>query len=91
MFIPLIMVLIMLPVSFNGIGIREGSFVAFFAMVGVSSADAFVVSFTVSLLMTLTTAFGGLIYLFDKGATPPANAKIMTGKPAETKSDPRMA
>ncbi len=66
-FIPLIMVLIMLPVSFNGIGIREGSFVAFFAMVGVSSADAFVVSFTVSLLTTLTTAVGGLIYLCDKG------------------------
>lgn len=67
LFIPLIMVLIMLPVSFNGIGIREGSFVAFFAMVGVSSADAFVVSFTVSLLTTLTTALGGLIYLLDKG------------------------
>lgn len=71
MFIPLIMVLIMLPVSFNGIGIREGSFVAFFAMVGVSSADAFVVSFTVSLLTTLTTAVGGLIYLLDRSALTP--------------------
>lgn len=67
MFIPLIMVLIMLPISFNGIGIREGSFVGFFALVGVSPADAFVVSFTVSLLMTLTTAVGGLIYMVDKG------------------------
>lgn len=67
LFIPLIMVLIMLPISFNGIGIREGSFVAFFAMVGVNSADAFVVSFAVSLLTTLTTAVGGLIYLLDHG------------------------
>ncbi len=65
LFIPLIMVLIMLPVSFNGIGIREGSFVAFFALAGVSSADAFMVSFAVSLLTTLTTAVGGLIYLAD--------------------------
>ena len=67
MFIPLIMVLIMLPISFNGIGIREGSFVGFFALVGVSSADAFVVAFTVSLLTTLTTAMGGLIYMVDNG------------------------
>jgi uncharacterized protein (TIRG00374 family) len=74
MFIPLIMVLIMLPISFGGIGIREGSFVAFFAMVGVGSADAFVVSFTVSLLTTLTTAIGGLIYMFDKGPAAPAAA-----------------
>jgi uncharacterized protein (TIRG00374 family) len=74
MFIPLIMVLIMLPISFNGIGIREGAFVAFFAMVGVGSADAFVVSFSVSLLTTLTTAVGGIIYLFDKGSSAPAAA-----------------
>ncbi|MBU4198698.1 MAG: flippase-like domain-containing protein [Verrucomicrobia bacterium] len=81
MFIPLIMVLIMLPVSFNGIGIREGSFVAFFAMVGVSSADAFVVSFTVSLLTTLTTAVGGLIYLFDKGSSRRAQKKEVLSSP----------
>jgi len=72
MFIPLIMALIMLPISFNGIGIREGSFVVFFALVGVSSADAFVVSFTVSLLTTLTTAMGGFVYLLDKGISPKA-------------------
>lgn len=72
MFIPLIMVLIMLPISFSGIGIREVSFVGFFALVGVSSADAFVVSFTVSLLTTLTTALGGIIYMADKGIHPKA-------------------
>ncbi len=66
MFIPLIMVLVMLPVAFSGLGVREGSFVAFFVMVGVSAADAFVISFTVSLLTILTTAVGGIIYLCDK-------------------------
>jgi len=30
-------------------------------------SGAFVVSFTVSVLTTLTTAVGGLIYMFDKG------------------------
>ncbi len=67
LFIPLITVLIMLPFSFGGIGIREGSFVAFFAVVGVPAADAFTVSFAVSILTTLTSAVGGLIYLCDRG------------------------
>jgi len=66
-FIPLIMVLIMLPVSFNGIGVREVSFVGFFSLAGMPESDAFMVSFVVSLLTTLTTAVGGIIYMFDKG------------------------
>lgn len=71
-FIPLIMLLIMLPISIGGFGIREGSFVGFFSLIGMGSADAFVVSFTVSLLTTLTTACGGLIYLFDKSTVNPS-------------------
>ena len=65
-FIPLIMVLIMLPISLNGIGVREVSFVGFFAMAGMPESGAFVVSFTVSVLTTLTTALGGIIYMFDR-------------------------
>jgi len=66
-FIPLIMVLIMLPVSINGIGVREASFVGFFSLAGMPESGAFVVSFAVSVLTTLTTAVGGLIYMLDKG------------------------
>jgi hypothetical protein len=66
-FIPLIMVLIMLPVSFNGIGVREMSFVGFFSLAGMPESGAFMVSFAVSVLTTLTTAVGGIIYMFDKG------------------------
>ncbi|MFA5044007.1 MAG: lysylphosphatidylglycerol synthase transmembrane domain-containing protein [Kiritimatiellia bacterium] len=70
-FVPLIMLLIMLPVSFNGFGVREGSFVAFFALVGVPSSQAFIVSFVVSVLTTLMTAVGGVVYMFDKSAVVP--------------------
>lgn len=68
-FIPIIMLLLFLPISFAGIGVREASFVSFFSLVGLSTADGFVVSFAVSLLTTLTTAAGGLFYLFDKNAS----------------------
>ena len=70
-FIPLIMVLIMLPVSFNGIGVREVSFVGFFSMAGMPESGAFVVSLAVSVLTTLTTAVGGVIYMFDRGHSVP--------------------
>ena len=73
-FVPLIMLFIMLPVSVGGIGVREGSFVAFFNMVGVPMDEAFVVSFAVSVLTTLITAAGGLVYVFDKGALKPMAA-----------------
>lgn len=66
-FIPLIMVLIMLPISLNGIGVREVSFVSFFSLAGLPESAAFVISFAVSILTTLTTAVGGIIYMFDKG------------------------
>ena len=73
-FVPLIMLLIMLPVSINGIGVREISFVALFEQVGMSSSEAFIVSFVVSVLTTLMTAVGGVVYMFDKSAIKPMTA-----------------
>jgi len=70
-FVPLMMLLIILPVSINGIGVREGSFVAFFTLVGVPSSQAFIISFVVSVLTTLMTAIGGVVYMFDKSAIKP--------------------
>jgi uncharacterized membrane protein YbhN (UPF0104 family) len=85
-FVPLIMLLIMLPVSINGIGVREGSFVAFFALVGVPSAQAFIISFVVSVLTTLMTAVGGVVYMFDKSAIKP-----MAVNPEQSKDQPKAA
>ncbi|MBI2438009.1 MAG: flippase-like domain-containing protein [Lentisphaerae bacterium] len=74
-FVPLIMLLIILPISINGIGVREGSFVAFFKLLGVPSAEAFIVSFAVSVLTTLITALGGIFYMFDKSAAKPMTTR----------------
>ncbi|MDO9542764.1 MAG: lysylphosphatidylglycerol synthase transmembrane domain-containing protein [Kiritimatiellia bacterium] len=74
-FIPLIMVLIMLPVSINGIGVREVSFVGFFSLAGMPESGAFAISFAVSVLTTLTTAVGGIIYMFDKGPSLPEHTE----------------
>ena len=68
-FIPLIMVLIMLPVSISGVGVREASFVGLFSLAGMPESGAFAISFAVSVLTILATAVGGLIYMFDASST----------------------
>ncbi|MBA4386420.1 MAG: hypothetical protein C0404_00460 [Verrucomicrobia bacterium] len=70
MFVPVVNMAIMLPV-FNGIGVREACFVAFAKYVGIDRDVALVVSSAVSLVTTLTTALGGIIYLFDRDIGKP--------------------
>ncbi len=67
LFVPLIMIVMMLPISVGGFGLREGAFVGFFTLVGMSINDAVIISFINSFLDTLNTLiFGGGGYLFYK-------------------------
>lgn len=63
-FIPIIMLVIMIPISIGGFGVREGTFIAFFALVGMSMNDAVIIAFTNSLINTLVSSLGGVAYLF---------------------------
>jgi len=61
------MLVIMIPISVGGLGLREGTFVAFFTLVGMSMNDAVIISFINSFLDTLNTLIlGGGGYLFYK-------------------------
>lgn len=62
LFIPIISVITMLPVSLNGIGIREGSYIYFFTKVGATSAEAFSMSVLLYALLVFTSLIGGAIY-----------------------------
>ncbi|MCK4822914.1 flippase-like domain-containing protein, partial [bacterium] len=62
LFVPIISVLTMLPISLNGIGIREGAFVFFFTKVGISSAQALSMSILTYTIVLLASLIGGLIY-----------------------------
>lgn len=67
LFVPLIMIVMMLPITIGGLGLREGTFVAFFTMIGMSVNDAVVITFINSILDTLNTIIlGGGGYLFYK-------------------------
>jgi len=66
MFIPIITVLTMLPISLAGIGISEGSYVYFFAVAGVGNAEAVSISLLYFLMSIVIFIFSGIVYLLGK-------------------------
>jgi uncharacterized protein (TIRG00374 family) len=64
-FIPVILLVIVLPISVNGIGTGQVAFVALFTRAGVSAADAFTLSVLYAALGLVGSLPGGLLYLFE--------------------------
>jgi len=65
-FVPVVNVVGMLPVSFSGIGIREGGYWFFLKMVGVDPAGAVALGLLSSVVVLLSGLSGGLVFLFWK-------------------------
>jgi uncharacterized protein (TIRG00374 family) len=68
-FVPLILLVMLLPVSINGIGTSQAAFVWFFGRAGVPSADAFALSVLFLALGVVGNLPGGLLYAFGPKAT----------------------
>ena len=66
-FIPLILLVMLLPVTFNGIGTSQVAFVWFFARAGVPAASAFALSVLFVALGIIGNLPGGILYAFDRG------------------------
>lgn len=65
LYVPLITVVAMLPVSVAGLGVREGGAVYFFAKVGVDAATALTMSLAWFSLTLVVSSLGGLVFLLD--------------------------
>ena len=63
LFIPLTALVQMLPISFNGLGVREVTFQALFGTVGVAGEQAVAISLLYYILRVITGLVGGLMYL----------------------------
>lgn len=63
LFVPLLAVIVSLPISLNGIGVREGAGVLLFGLVGVDRAPAFSLQFTTYLVSVAVSLLGGLVFL----------------------------
>ncbi len=67
--VPLVRLAILLPISINGLGIREGAYIALFAQVpdaGVMPLMAFSISILGSFMLVSVSLIGGGLYLFTR-------------------------
>jgi uncharacterized protein (TIRG00374 family) len=62
LFVPIIAIINVLPVSFNGLGMREGVYQFLFVPIGVSSASAIAMSLAFYFLRVAAGLIGGLLY-----------------------------
>ena len=62
LFIPIIMAIQLVPVSLNGLGVREGAYVFFFGSAGLVASQAVAASLLFALLTTLVSLSGGVLF-----------------------------
>jgi len=63
-FVPVITLISMIPVSLNGMGLREYGFVSLFGAIGVPVASCMALGLTSSMVLILSSLPGGLLYVF---------------------------
>ena len=68
--VPPVMLLMVVPVSIAGWGVREGAMVMGFAMVGTEAADALALSVAFGLANVVASLPGGMIWLFHRASIP---------------------
>lgn len=64
-FVPVLSVTLMLPISVGGLGVRETTAALLFAQIGVDQAVAVAASLAVYAVSALTSLFGGMLYLLQ--------------------------
>ena len=78
-FIPIIVVVTLLPISLGGLGLKEGLWVYLLGRIGLSSEQALLLSLTMTLLSWLLSLPGGIILLLDSAGF----AQIRQGKTSD--------
>ncbi|HYQ90096.1 MAG TPA: lysylphosphatidylglycerol synthase transmembrane domain-containing protein [Candidatus Binatia bacterium] len=63
LFVPVLAALISLPISLNGIGVREGAAVVLFQAAGLSREQSFSIPFLTYIISVLISLLGGLIFI----------------------------
>jgi glycosyltransferase 2 family protein len=66
LFMPVIEIIRLIPITIQGIGVREGLFIFFFGNVGISNSDAVLLATIIYLIPSVIGIFGGGVYLFDQ-------------------------
>ncbi|HEC82528.1 MAG TPA: flippase-like domain-containing protein [Thermoplasmatales archaeon] len=65
-FVPVSQILVSLPISIQGFGVREGSYSMLFSSVGIDYSSAFSLGFLNQIVKVLTSIIGGVVYVIKK-------------------------
>ncbi len=63
-FVPVITLISMIPISLNGMGLREFSFLSLFGAIGVAPASCIALGLLSSIVLILSSLPGGIVYIF---------------------------
>lgn len=63
LFVPLLAVIVSLPISLNGIGVREAAGIQLFGLVGLPAGSAFSLQFATYLIAVAISLIGGVVFL----------------------------
>jgi uncharacterized membrane protein YbhN (UPF0104 family) len=80
--VPMVTLLMLLPISVNGMGVREGGTVLFLAPLGVGESAALTLAFLWFATGIAVSLVGGVVYLF--GAYPKAEMPVIAQPGAKT-------
>ena len=83
--VPMVVLLTLIPLSLNGVGIREGGMILFLQPAGVRSEDAVTLAFLWFLAQTTTSLFGAAVYLIGHFKPPEGE----NGEPSPVDHSPR--
>lgn len=83
---PLLFLLYALPISFGGIGIREGAFILAYGAFGVPAETSLVISFSGLLASLISYGVGAGLFMLDKPCLPAVNVPAREPPPAVSDS-----
>ncbi len=82
-FVPVVNILGMLPISFNGIGVREAGYIFFMSRVGIEGHSALAVGLLSSGIVLFTGILGALVFALSRSqlraATAEGDANLIAG------------
>lgn len=85
--IPIVLVLVRLPISLDGIGIQEGAFVYFLTLIGVTRPEALLLGAASHIIAVLSVLPGGVLYMFSglsfHGKVSEVDRKEISSVPAD--------
>lgn len=64
--VPVISAVSMIPISINGLGVREGAYVLLFGTLGLSSSQAVTLSLLFFIIVTLVSLVGGIFFVLER-------------------------